>query len=76
LDLAIKSKPSIINSSEIFKPHNFKLPSYTGIKVTRTKRSGGGVGLLIKGDIQLQKCSAINNIKTECLEKLAITVST
>ena len=75
MDLAIKSKPSIINSSEIFKPHNFKLPSYTGIKVTRAKRSGGGVGLLIKSDIQFQECSVIYTIDTECLEKLAIKIT-
>ena len=75
MDLAIKSKPSIINISEIFKPHNFKLPSYTGIKVTRSKRSGGGIGLLIKSDIQFQECSVIYTIDTECLEKLAIKIT-
>ena len=75
MDLAIKLKPSIINCTEIFNPHSFKLPSYTGIKLTRTKRSGGGVRLLIKGDLQFQECSAINNTKKECLGKLAIKVT-
>ena len=75
LDLAIKLKPCIINCSEIFNPHNFKLPSYTGIKVTRSKRSGGGVGLLVKSDIQFEEYSAINNINTEYIEKLAIKIT-